>query len=539
MRHRIVLLSGQVCAGKTTLAANLAARFDALHIKTRECIAALQRGVPAERGAMQAAGEQLDQQTNGAWVVSALQARLNELQDDGNRIVVLDAVRIPDQINAIRRGYGMGVIHIHLEAPTEVLEARYRTRTDSNMKELPDYSAVMENATERQVASLADLADVVISSERCTVEDVLLRAASHIGVFGRTYSRTVDVIVGGQYGSEGKGQIAAYLAEEYELLVRVGGPNAGHTVWEDPKPYTFHHLPSGTRRNPNARLAIGAGAVVRLPTLLREIGECQVEASRLSIDPQVMVISDEDVESESHLKAAMGSTGQGVGAATARRILDRHRRRSDVTLAENTEALRPFVRPVADALDRAFAGGEPVMLEGTQGTGLSLYHGRYPYVTSRDTTVAGCLAEAGISPSRVRKVLMVCRTYPIRVQDPEDGTSGPMSREISWETVAHRSGLPLDELQRVERTSTTHRRRRVGEFDWALLRSSASLNAPTDIALTFVDYLSVQNRTASRVEQLQEESLRFIEEVERVAAAPVSLLSVRFEYRAIIDRRRW
>tara|TARA_R110002153_G_scaffold203931_1_gene356838 strand:- start:65 stop:409 length:345 start_codon:yes stop_codon:yes gene_type:complete len=114
-----------------------------------------------------------------------------------------------------------------------------------------------------------------------------------------------------------------------------------------------------------------------------------------------------------------------------------------------------------------------------------------------------------------------------------------MSREIKWNTVAERSGVPIDELQRVEKTSTTKRDRRVAEFDWAQLRRSASLNAPTDIALTFMDYLSIENREANRVEQLTEESLQFVEEVERVAAAPVSLMSVRFHSRAIIDRRRW
>lgn len=105
------------------------------------------------------------------------------------------------------------------------------------------------------------------------------------------------------------------------------------------------------------------------------------------------------------------------------------------------------------------------MLEGTQGTGLSLYHGPYPYVTSRDTTVAGCLADAGISPSRVRKVIMVCRTYPIRVESPSGKTSGPMSREIDWKEVSRRSGVPESELREAEVTSTTKRKRRVSEFD--------------------------------------------------------------------------
>src|SRR5579863_7977730 len=93
----------------------------------------------------------------------------------------------------------------------------------------------------------------------------------------------------GEYGSEGKGHISSYLAREYDLLVRVGGPNAGHKVYEDPKPYTHHQLPSGTRRS-NAQLLIGPGAVMHLADLLQEIADCKVSKERLSIDPRAMVI---------------------------------------------------------------------------------------------------------------------------------------------------------------------------------------------------------------------------------------------------------
>src|SRR5438034_10394133 len=88
-----------------------------------------------------------------------------------------------------------------------------------------------------------------------------------------------SVIVGGAYGSEGKGQISAYLAPEYDFLLRVGGPNAGHSVYEVPRPYVFHHLPSGTRVS-NANLIIGPGAVLYVPQLQREISECRVSYDR-------------------------------------------------------------------------------------------------------------------------------------------------------------------------------------------------------------------------------------------------------------------
>lgn len=87
--------------------------------------------------------------------------------------------------------------------------------------------------------------------------------------------------------------------------------------------------------------------------------------------------------------------------------------------------------------------------------------------------------------------------------------------------------------------SSNHKKRRVAEFDWNLLRKAASLNGPTDIALTFADYITIENRKARRFEQLAESTLRFIEEIERVSSAPVSLITTRFDARSIIDRRAW
>ena len=210
-------------------------------------------------------------------------------------------------------------------------------------------------------------------------------------------------------------------------------------------------------------------------------------------------------------------------------------------MAKNVKELKPFIRDTHEVLEDAFAEGKKLLLEGTQGTGLSLFHGFYPHVTSRDTTVSGCISEAGISPRRVRKIIMVCRTYPIRVADPsEEGkTSGPMSQEISWKIVADRSSLNHQKLLTNERTSTTNRGRRVSEFDWSLVKKASALNGPTDIALTFADYIHQKNVNARRFDQLTDETIRFIQELERVTSAPVSLISTRFHERSIIDRRNW
>lgn len=526
-----------MACGKSTLAAELERRYNITRLKTRDLIKRLRPGVRDERKALQRAGDQLDRITDGEWISFELHRFLPSLSS--GHIVLVDSVRIPKQVAAIRRAFGPRVIHIHLTAPDDVLEERYRKRAEgrtSGMVELPSYAEVRQNATERRIGRLAAEADVVIDTQRCRSEDVLVRAASHLGFYGRSYERLVDVLIGGAYGSEGKGQIVSYLAREYDFLIRVGGPNAGHKVWMEPEPYAFHILPSGAIHS-NAKLIIGPGAVISVAQLRKEINDCDVDTDRLSIDPHAMIIEPEDIEWErKHLEGAIGSTAQGVGHATARRILNRH---TGVTLAGNVAELRGYIRPTREVLDWAFLQGKRVLLEGTQGTGLSLYHGTYPYVTSRDSSVGGCLAEAGIAPSRVRKIILVTRTYPIRVESPKGGTSGPMGLEISWEEVAKRSKLDLDEIKGTEKTTTTKKSRRVAEFNWELLRTAASINAPTDVALTFADYIDKQNQKARRFEQLTTDTIRMIEEVERVAAAPVSLIATGFGPRVIIDRRAW
>jgi adenylosuccinate synthase len=206
-----------------------------------------------------------------------------------------------------------------------------------------------------------------------------------------------------------------------------------------------------------------------------------------------------------------------------------------VRLAKEFPQLKPYIRESQVILEKAFVRGERVLLEGTQGTSLSLHHGLYPWVTSRDTTVPGCLADAGIASTRVRRVIMVCRTYPIRVGGP----SGHMALEISYEELAKRSGIDITELKKTETTTTTRKQRRLAEFDWEQLHRSTILNGPTDIALTFVDYISKANRDAFRFDQLTHQTVRFIEEVERVSGVPVSLISTKFNRRNVIDRRSW
>jgi adenylosuccinate synthase len=114
-----------------------------------------------------------------------------------------------------------------------------------------------------------------------------------------------------------------------------------------------------------------------------------------------------------------------------------------------------------------------------------------------------------------------------------------MELEITYEELARRSGIDIGQLKKTETTTTTRRQRRLAEFDWEQLRRSTLLNGPTDIALTFVDYLDKANREAFRFDQLKLETVRFIEEVERVSGVPVSMISTNFNWRNVIDRRSW
>ena len=525
----IVVVSGPVASGKSSLAEALVTRFEGVRFSTREILLSeLGANGEATRQKLQRIGAQLDESTDGRWVADRL---ATAIYTASARLVVIDAARTASQVDGLRHAFGRQVRHVHVTASDETCRERFRHRkADSAVTETGTFTHAKSDPTESRVDGLATMADIALNTDQSGPDDVVVRVAAQLGLFDRTHSACVDVVVGGSYGSEGKGNISFYLAPEYDILMRVGGPNAAHQVYPEPGRIVTHYsLPSGTLAG-HAALLLGPGAVIYPPELLGEIAQCAVDYSRLSIDPHVMIIDDRDKDAEAGLVEEIASTKSGTGAATSRRLL----RGGDVQLAKDVPELRPFVRPTYDILEDAYSSGKRILLEGTQGSGLSLHHGPYPFVTSRDTNVAGCLAEAGIAPARIRRVVMVTRTYPIRV----GGNSGPLTTPLDWEVIEQRSGL--SGLEETERTSKTNRLRRVGEPEWDLLRRSAFYNGPTDIALTFADYLSKENREAWRYEQLTEETIRYVEEVERVAGARVSLISTGFmPNRGIIDRRLW
>lgn len=553
--RKAILISGRFLTGKSGLAELLHEEFGFSLFRTSNTldIACRERGKDAQRQNHAEICKLLDDETAGEWLVKAVDAATSTSSDLSP--VVVDGVRTFAQVNGFRTSGRWEVFHVHLYAGNGSLEGRFaQYREMHGLGDQFTYDMFDHIASDSDVDAFKRDADVRINTARTDDRDNLVRVAARLGLYSPPDIRCVDVLVGGQYGSEGKGHIAAYLSKDYGVLVRVGGPNAGHTVSSNSGVYTYHQLPSGARDS-DAELLLGPGMTINVDDLLKEIKDCAVSPERLFIDPQAMIIDQQDISNEANLVALIASTGRGSGAAQARRITSRGSR--SLRLAKDVVELEPYVGKAppyrgstTSRLELAYRAGKSVLLEGTQGSGLSLFHGEYPHVTSRDTNVAGCLAEAGISPTRIRRVLMVVRPTPIRVGDPDgDGgnTSGAIKHETDFATIAKAARLDPDEVAENEKTSTTKRKRRVGWFEWEQFRKACALNAPTDIVLTFADYLDAANRDARRFEQLTENTIKFVEELERVAQAPVSLINTRFprkeeekiDLRTVIDRRNW
>jgi adenylate kinase family enzyme len=167
MPKLIVLISGRVGAGKTTLSDGLRRQYNATVLKTKEVLKSLavkrlKRELPPARKSLQEFGTQLDKDTKGRWVLTALNKHVADARVGEEDVVLVDAVRILEQIKAIRRVYQFAVRHVHLEASPKALTERYKTRGDAGVKELSTYSEVGQDSTESRVASLRDSADFLV-----------------------------------------------------------------------------------------------------------------------------------------------------------------------------------------------------------------------------------------------------------------------------------------------------------------------------------------------------------------------------------------
>ena len=306
----------------------------------------------------------------------------------------------------------------------------------------------------------------------------------------------VSVVVGGQYGSEGKGKVAQFLAREREAaaVVRVGGSNSGHTgVWPDGGTDVLRHLPTAAL-DTGARCVLAAGTYLDTTVLLAEIERTGLGPDRLLIDENAFLIqpADREAESAAGLGERIGSTCSGTGAAVARRVV----RESSGELAAAARELRPYLGDASGYLRECVESDLHVVVEGTQGYGLSLLHSPdFPKVTSRDTTAAAALAESGLSPLDVSDVVLVLRAFPIRVA----GDSGPFgAEEIDWATLAAEAGY---EEELTEYTSVTGRPRRVARFDPVLARRAIAVNRPSTIVLNHVDHIDAAARDGALTER--------------------------------------
>ncbi|MEM3607239.1 MAG: adenylosuccinate synthetase [Candidatus Bathyarchaeia archaeon] len=328
------------------------------------------------------------------------------------------------------------------------------------------------------------------------------------------------VVVGGFFGDEGKGKIISYLAlrDRPEIVVRGGvGPNAGHTVEFKGEKYFLRMVPSGFIYE-DAQLLIGAGVLVNPRVLLDEVERLGC-GSRLGLDPQCAIIEERHIEEEaksSHLVEKIGSTKSGIGTCSADRVMRRAR------MARDLPELSPYIRDVPLEVNRALDSGGVVLVEGTQGTYLSLYHGTYPYCTAKDVCASAILSDIGLGPTRVDHVLVVFKAYVTRVG------AGPLKGELPRDEVLRRGWM--------EYGTVTRRERRAAPFDFDLARRAVMLNGATEVAVTKLDIVYPECRGARRYEELSGEAARFIRDVEAAVGVPVVLIGTGPAADDIIDR---
>jgi adenylosuccinate synthase len=330
------------------------------------------------------------------------------------------------------------------------------------------------------------------------------------------------VTVGGFFGDEGKGKIVAYLAKKDNLSIAARGgvgPNAGHTFVHQGKTYKVRMLPSAVLNKPT-RLLVGAGVLVNPQILLNEI-ELFDSINRTFIDSQCGIIEKSHLEmdsSEDHLKSKIGTTGSGTGPANA----DRSYR--TLKLAKHLPILDNYIRNVSDLVNSDLDSNQNVLIEGTQGTFLSLYHGSYPYVTSKDVTASAICSDVGIGPKRVNEVIVVFKAYVTRVGE------GPLQQEINSKEAEKRGWL--------EYGSVTGRKRRVSPFDLTLAKKAVRLNSATQIALTKLDVAFPNCAGIKEFSKLSDNSKKFIQDIESETGLEVTLIGTGAEIDDIIDRRR-
>ena len=330
-----------------------------------------------------------------------------------------------------------------------------------------------------------------------------------------------NVVVGGFYGDEGKGKIIAYVIKKdnIHLAARGGvGPNAGHTFVINGSTHKVRMLPSAAF-NPTTKLAIGSGVLVNPTVLLNEVSAFNT-MNRTFIDEQCGIITSEHIDKDSsdhHFKKKIGTTGTGTGPANSDRAL------RNITLAKDIPELEKYVTNVSELVHSSIDHHESVLLEGTQGTFLSLYHGGYPFVTSKDVTASSICADVGVGPKSVDDVLVVFKSFVTRVG------SGPLENELDRSESEKRGWI--------EYGSVTGRERRSSPFNFKLAKKAIQLNGGTQLALTKLDVLYPEIKGITEYSKLSKNAQNFVENIESELGLKVVLIGTGSELDAVIDRR--
>ena len=301
----------------------------------------------------------------------------------------------------------------------------------------------------------------------------------------------VSIVIGGQFGSEGKGKVALEITRQSRApvtVIRVGGPNSGHTGYDlTGQKHALRQLPAACVDR-NVDVVLPSGSYIDTDIFLKEIEDLEYPKNRIRISEFARIIRPEhrEWEKKAGLTNSIGSTGSGVGGAVMAAVA-REAKNFDVvshSVMEDPRLHRYIDEDLPYSLQIASQRGVRFVVEGTQGFGLSLLEGGYwPKATSRSTTAASALAESGLSPVDVDDVTMVVRSFPIRVA----GDSGFLAGETTWKEISEIAGRSICEF-----TTVTGRVRRVGHFDHDLVRRALAVNRPTRLVLNHMDYIGQQ-----------------------------------------------
>ena len=288
---------------------------------------------------------------------------------------------------------------------------------------------------------------------------------------------TVTVLVGTQWGDEGKGKIVDYLAKDYDVVARYqGGNNAGHTVVVNKKKFKLHFIPSGIISG--KEVILGTGMVIEPNAFLNEVSSLQqegIDTSKIHISDRAHIITKKHLSvdaKDSHI----GTTKKGIGPA----YYDKYSRVGLRVLeyAKEYNMLSQYISDTSLLIDNAIKAGKNILIEGAQGTHLDIDYGSYPFVTSSNTIAGGACTGLGIGPTKIDKVIGVSKAYTTRVGN------GPFPTElndISGKYLLEKGG---------EFGTTTGRPRRCGWFDAMLVKYAVRVNGIDEIALTKLDVLS-------------------------------------------------